>query len=153
MRLPFTIGMPKDADASQVMLALTMSIEGDIVDMHGATFLFNEQVNKALKETSGSFKPITEKYVNTLENDVVAALFLNAEGEKLLELLRSNPSSQLLLAGVNTTIDMDNILRCVDGDFMLMLPSLQVHRPEISMGAQLKATPFLNDVGYWKSST
>ncbi len=152
MRLPFTIGMPKDADVSQVMLSLTMKIDGDIVDLQGESFSFNEQVNKALKETASSFRPITEKYVNTLENDAMAALLLNAKGEKLLELLRSNKDSQMILAGINTTIDMDNILRCVDGDFMLMLSSLQGQRAEIALGAQLKSTQFLKDVGYWKSS-
>lgn len=152
LRLPFTTGMPKNADASQVMLALTMKVEGDIVDLQGETFSFNEQVDKALKEAANSFRPVTEKYVKALENDAMAALFLNAEGEKLLELLRSNQSSQLLLAGVNTTIDMDNILRCVDGDFMVVLSSIHGQRPEMTMGAQLKSTQFLNDVGYWKSS-
>ena len=151
-RLPFTMGMPKDADASQVMVALTMKIDGDIVDMQGETFSFNQQVDKALKEAANSFRPVTEKFVKSMENDALAALFLNAEGERLLELLRSNQGSQILLTGVNTSIDMDNILRCVDGDFMFMLSSLHGQRPEMALGAQLKSTQFLKDVGYWKSS-
>lgn len=151
-RLPFTMGMPKDADASQVMVALNMKIDGDIVDMQGETFSFNQQVDKALKEAANSFRPVSDKYAKCMENNAMAALFLNTEGERLLELLKSNEGSKMLLTGVNTSIDMDNILRCVDGDFMFMLSSLQGQRPEMAMGAQLKSTEFLKDVGYWKSS-
>ena len=151
-RLPFTIGMPKDADASQVLLALTMNFDGDIVDLQGEIFSFNEQVDKALKDATSSFRPISEKYVKTMEKETMAALFLNAEGGGLLELLRSNQSCQMLLAGANTTIDMDNILRCIDGDLVFMLSSLHGQQPEIAMGAELKSAQFLNDVGYWKKS-
>ena len=151
-RLPFTIGIPKNSDASQVMLSLTMNIDGDIVDMQGETFSFNEKVDMSLRDTAKNFRPITEKYIKALENDALAALFLNAEGEKLLEHLRSNQSGQLILTGINAMIDIDNILRCVDGDYMLMLSSMQGQQPEMVMGAQLKSTKFLNDIGYWKSS-
>ena len=152
-RFPFTLGMPKEADASQILLALTIKTDDDdVVDMQGEIFSFNEKVNKALKDAAGKFRPITEKYVKAIERDAIAFILLNAEGENLLELLRSNQNSQMLLSGINTTIDMDNILRCVDGDFVFLLSSLQDQRPEIAMGAQLKSTQFLKDVGYWKSS-
>ncbi len=151
-RLPFSIGLSKDLDASQILLSLSVDVEDLVVDIQGEVFSLNEHINKTIKEAYDSFKPITEKYVNSLDENADVALFLNNNGEKLLQLLRANNTSQLLLTGINTTIDMDNILKCADGDFAIIAKSIHNRQPEIAFGAQLHSTDFLKDVNYWKSS-
>lgn len=51
-----------------------------------------------------------------MSKDDAFAMFLNVKGEEFLPLLQSNPSFQAMLAGANMAIDLDNILRSVDGD-------------------------------------
>ena len=60
-----------------------------------------------------------------------------------------NNALQALLTGINTAIDMDNILRSVDGDMAYMADSTLAN---IEMKAQLMNRDFLKDIAYWKSS-
>ena len=147
-----TLGAPKDADPSQVCLSLSAHVEDDIVDVETETFSFNAQLNTALHEAQKTFRPVTTKYLSCVTPETPLAFFLNMEGERLLELMRDNPALQSFLVGVNTAIDMDNILRSVDGDLSLIVPSLSEQGTEAVVTAQLKSSDFLKDIGYWKQS-
>ena len=77
-----------------------------------------------------------------------AAILMNMDGGRLLEMMRENSGMQALLAGVNTAIDLDNILRSVDGDLSVFLPVLTGEDIDVVLTAELKSTDFLKDVGY-----
>src|SRR3712207_4156849 len=66
--------------------------------------------------------------------------------------MQQNKGVQALLAGINTAIDMDNILRSVDGDITFVAPSFDTTNLQLSMAAQLAHSKWLADVAYWKQS-
>ena len=87
-----------------------------------------------------------------MSEDAVMGLFMNADGHRLLDLLRSNKSLQLMLAGINAAVDMDKIIRSIDGDVAFIIPTYRENELQMMMGAQLAKRDFLSDVTYWKKS-
>jgi len=57
-----------------------------------------------------------------------------------------------VLAGVNTAIDMDNILRSIEGNMAMTVHSVSGGAWKMSMCAELGHSSWLADVDYWKKS-
>lgn len=149
---PFTLGAPKDADASQVVIAAEMKIHDGMLRIVGETFSFNKDVDKALKDAADNYRPIKGNYVTSMPDDAMAGIFMNVDGTKFLPMMQSNKGIQQLLLGINAAIDMDNIIRSVNGDMAIVMPSFSDSNLKLTMAAQLAHSKWLADVGYWKSS-
>lgn len=149
---PFTLGAPKGADASQVFIAAEMDIQKGMLRIKGETFSFNDGIDKALKDAAKNYRPIKGKYVTSMPDDAVAGIFMNVDGNKFLPMMQSNKGIQQLLLGINAAIDMDNIIRSVNGDMAIVMPSLSDANLKMTMAAQLAHSKWLADVGYWKES-
>lgn len=149
---PFTLGAPKDADASQIVIAAGMDVEDGVLKIAGRTFSFNPSINQALVKSQQVFRPIQGDYVQSMPDDAMAGIFMNVSGSRFLPLVQSNQGLQTLLMGINASIDMDNILRSVDGDMSIVLPTLGADHMQMMMAARLSHAKWLSDVDYWKQS-
>lgn len=149
---PFTLGAPKNADASQIMIAAEMKIESGCLLVSGETFSFNQQINKELQKAAGIYRPIKGRYAATMDKTDAVGLFLNVDGSRFIELMRQNSGLRTMLAGINTAIDMDNIIKSIDGDMALITPELDTDHFQMMMAAKLKHADWLADVDYWKQS-
>ncbi len=150
---PFSLGAPKDADASQIMLAAEMNVVPHVcLEIKGETFSLNKTIDSALKESSETFRPIKGKYVACMPASATAGVFLNIDGKRFIDILHSSAYFYALLAGINTAIDMDNIIRSVDGDLAIVLPDIDANNTNLRLAAQLANKDFLKDVDYWKES-
>lgn len=150
---PFTLGAPKDADASQIVIAASLEASsGDCLEIKGETFSFNKGIDAALKESQKTFRPIEGRYLQAMPKDAAIGSFMNVDGNKLIQLLHANKSFTALLAGLNTAIDIDNIIKSVDGDLAFIVPSYGEDAMSVQMSAKLGNKDFLNDVSYWKQS-
>lgn len=149
---PFTLGAPKDADASQIVIAAGMDVEDGVLKIAGRTFSFNPSINQALVKSQQVFRPIQGDYVQSMPDDAMAGIFMNVAGSRFLPLVQSNQGLQTLLMGINASIDMDNILRSVDGDMSIVLPALGADHMQMMMAARLSHAKWLSDVDYWKQS-
>lgn len=148
----FTLGAPKDADASQVILAAEMEVNDGILKVNGETFSFNKNIDAALKDAAQVYRPIEGKYAKSMPKDALMGWFMNVDGKKFLPLLQADKGLQAMLAGINAAIDMDNILRSVDGDMAMVSPVFNDEKLQLSMSVQLANADWLKDVGYWKQS-
>ncbi|MBQ9636292.1 MAG: DUF4836 family protein [Prevotella sp.] len=169
LALPLTLGAPRNADASQVLLAAEMkvekgalSVEGEVLSVEGEVFSFNKSIDRALKEAAECYRPIRGRFLETMPSDAQSGLFLNVDGRRLLPLMQGNAGMQALLAGVNAAIDMDNILKSVDGDVAVVARNTHSQpsatQPSSSAShhtfvAELAHSEWLADVGYWKQSS
>lgn len=149
---PLTLGMPKKADGSEVIIAAEMEKEQQVMHIKGEVFSLNATVNQSLKQAYQLYRPITDRYLSATPRDAMLSMFLNVDGQKFLPVMQNNAGFQALLTGINTAIDMDNILRSVDGDLALVTPYYGEHRLSMRMMAQLKHKNWVKDVGYWKKS-
>ena len=149
---PFTLGAPKGADASQIVIAANMSVKNGILHIEGKTFSFNDAINKALQQSVKVYRPIQNTYVKSMPADALVGIFMNVDGTKFLPLLQGNQSLQTLLMGINSAIDMDNIIRSVNGDMSIVMPTLGTDNMKMTMAAKLAHAKWLEDVDYWKQS-
>lgn len=149
----FTLGAPKDADASQILIAAGLKTGGNgCIEIEGATFSLNKDIDKAIRQSMQTFRSITRKYIGSMSADAVLGAFMNVNGVQFLDILRSNKQFQALLAGINTAIDMDNIIKNIDGDVAIVIPQQADNGTSVQLGAQLGGKNFLSDVDYWKKS-
>lgn len=144
----FTLGAPRQASASQVCIAARISLSDGVMQIEGSNFSLNKSIGSALADANRAFRPLKGTFANDARSQFFS-LMMNVEGGQLLPILRQNNALQALLTGINTAIDMDNILRSVDGDMAYMADSTLAN---IEMKAQLKNRDFLKDIAYWKSS-
>lgn len=149
---PFTIGAPKDADASQIMLAASVKKEKGYLEIAGEPFSFNKSIDNSLKESYKVFRPIKGVYLESMPDDAFLGAFMNVEGQDFIKLLHANTAFQGLLTGVNMAIDMDNIIKSINGDMAVVMPSFSDSSTRIRLSAQLGNKSFLEDIGYWKQS-
>lgn len=150
---PFMLGAPKTASASQVYVAARMRSQDGVLDMQGHTFSMNKEVEQALRKADGIYRPIKGRYVGSMPQEAMLGLFVNVDGTKFISIMRDNQGLQAMLAGINRAIDMDNIIKSVNGDMSIVVPSYSPDRLQISMAAELANSNWLSDVGYWKQST
>lgn len=149
---PFTLGAPKDTDPSQVVIAADMQVKEGILQIHGETFSFNKSIDEAIQKASQTYRPIKGTYVKSMPADALAGIFMNVKGEQFLPMMQNNRSLQTLLMGINQAVDMDNIIRSVDGDMAIVMPSLTDADMKMMMAAKLAHSKWLGDVDYWKKS-
>lgn len=149
---PFTLGAPKGADASQIVIAADMEINKGMLRIKGKTFSYNPSINAALEKAHQNYRPIKGKYVKSMPGDAMAGIFMNVKGEQFLPMMQSNQGIQQLLMGINAAVDMDNIIRSVDGDMAIVMPSFSDSDLKMTLAAQLAHSHWLADVGYWKES-
>lgn len=153
LSLPFTLGQPKNSDASQIILAagLKSSSDGNLL-INGHTFSFNDETDKALKANLQKFRKIEGTYTNNIPQNSVCSIFMNVDGKDFVTMAHNSPAIGSLLAGINTAIDMDNILRCINGDFAIAINSFSDSNISMTMAAKLANHDFVNDANYWKKS-
>ena len=149
---PFTLGAPKDTDPSQVVIAAEMNVKDGILQIHGETFSFNKTIDAALQKANANYRPIKGAYVKSMPDDALAGIFMNVKGEQFLPMMQSNSGLQTLLMGINQAVDMDNIIRSVDGDMAFVMPTLGDADMKMMMAAKLAHSKWLGDVDYWKKS-
>ena len=151
---PFTLGAPKDADLSQIMIAADLKKNGEgCILIDGETFSFNKSIDEKLKKSREAFRPIKDSYVGNMSRNSVWGAFMNVDGKVFINMLHANKAFQALLAGMNMAIDMDKIIKSIDGDVVLASPNgIGEGEMDMVMCARISDKAFLADVDYWKRS-
>lgn len=149
---PFTIGAPRDASPSDIMIAASMEVSHGRLLISGQTFSFKKQIDEALKKAQQTYRPIKGDYVKTMSTSDGMGLFMNIDGKNFHKLIRQNRGVSTMLMGINTAIDMDNIIKSIDGDMTLIASGLGNDKLQMMMGAKLGNSNWLKDVAYWKQS-
>lgn len=149
---PFTIGASRDASPSDIMIAASMEVSHGRLLISGQTFSFKKQIDEALKKAQQTYRPIKGDYVKTMSTSDGMGLFMNIDGKNFHKLIRQNRGVSTMLMGINTAIDMDNIIKSIDGDMALIASGLGNDKLQMMMGAKLGNSNWLKDVAYWKQS-
>ena len=148
----FSLGAPKEADASQVVVAAEMETTDGILHVAGKTMSFNSQIDSKIRASFDSMRPVTKGYMNSMTASDFLQMAVNVEGEAFLPILQANKGLVALLGGINQAIDINNIIKSIDGDMLLSVPAYTADDIQIAMAAKLGSSDFLKDVGYWKES-
>jgi len=114
------------------------------------------EVQKTLDKGNKTFKKIDGEFVdNPMENFSAWACIGIKKGE-LLPILKSNKDINTLLLGLGRGIDIDMIVREVEGDVAIVFPSFPSNdsysQPNMMIMGELDDDDFLKDVDYWTES-
>ena len=136
-----------------MLIAARMNIRKGCLLIDGETFSFNKTIDRELKSAVATvYRPVGGKFLKSMSREAPFGMFVNVKGEDFLRLLRANKPIQAMLAGINTAIDMDNIIKSVDGDMSIVMSEFADDRLRMSMAAELANSNWLADVNYWKHS-
>ena len=150
--MPLMLGAPKYAEPSQIVLKAAVSISSGVMYVDGTTFSFNKRIDTALRKSYEMLRPVNGRYLKSMPADAASGMFLNVDGGKFIDIMRSNRMLHSMLAGINAAIDMDNIIKSIDGELAVVTPSYADGKARMSMAAELAHSGWLADVPYWKES-
>lgn len=149
---PLCLGAPRDAEPSQVYVRATMTPDKDILLVDAAAFAFQEKIQQTLKENAKVWQMPKGRFYDRMGANDVAAFFARAKGSEFLRLLHTQKTVETMLTGINAVIDMDAVLRSVDGDIAFFYRKSEGKDFVFRFMAELDNTDFLSQVDYWKKS-
>lgn len=150
--------LPEGVHLSDLGLLTTIDFATGRADVKAEVLPGSDEVSALLEECGTHFGDIKGAYAEKVSKDFLVWACMNCEGDWLLETMKKNETlrSALILAGQG--IDIDQMLRSVDGDIALTLPLTAITSddedsvPDFILTAQLRESAFLEDVDYWKRS-
>ena len=147
------LDLPQGIEASQVLEAVGITVEDSVVYARSNRFSFNEKVEKALAEYERVLRPIEGRYAQNFSDNAFLCVAMNVDGEQFLPMIQKHETMMAFLASANAAIDMNNIIKSIDGDVAMMYSG-----DFLSLGSrflllsELSHSQWLADVGYWKTS-
>ena len=148
--VPFSMSLPKDVPLEKCLVEAAVKGKGKALFVEGETFSLDQRINDSIKAMKDKFRPVGDSYLYTIPSDRLLTLTCAMKGDDLLNMMRSNYEMRTLLFGVNTSIDIDKMVRSVDGQIVVGYDDNNESR--FTMLAEVSNTEWLADVDYWKRS-
>lgn len=150
---PITLGAPKGTDPSEIIVTAEMNVSNAMLHINGSSFSFNTTVNDALQKAANCYRPFRGRYLDKIPATAPFALIANVAGADYLKLMRTNEALRTMMLGINTAIDIDQMISSVDGDMVVMIPRFTSEKNlAASFIAETKNSDWTADVDYWKKS-
>lgn len=149
---PLALGVPKGVSNERLYIAATLEMSGGCLTVRSHTFSSDRRVDEALKASLSKLNPVSDKYLSTISSENLLTVASSVKGGDFVELLRTDEFLRTLLMGINTTIDIDKMLRGVDGDLIVSFQALSGDNIPITLLADAKDVSWQKDVEYWKKS-
>lgn len=147
-----TLGTPKGTTAKEVYVGIGLQTTSKgCLSINGGSFSFDADIDKALKQAKAAYKPIKGDLLTGVPSTATFFMACGVEGNDYLQMLRSNETVRGLLFGMNTTLDIDKMLRSVNGDLLFCVDEMG-ETPTFHLLAEQNNKDWLADVGYWKRS-
>lgn len=149
---PLCLGAPRDAEPSQVYVCATMTPQKDMLLLDAKAFALQQKIEQTIRENDKVWQLPKGRFYDRLGKGDVAAFFARAKGTEFLRLLHTQKAVETMLTGINAVIDMDAVLRSVDGDIAFFYSKAKGKDFAFRFMAELADTDFLSQVDYWKKS-
>ena len=147
--------------SEDALLLLALEADDNELQLDIDVLAKSEAVKEKMDRVEEFMRPIKGSLIDHTHADNVAWLTANIEGNKLLGLLRSNPSVRTSLVALNLVIDLDRIISAVDGDLAIELTNVTPAENErydinfsfdkLGVVAKVTNSDFLSDATSWGS--
>lgn len=149
---PFTLGAPKGTSPTDILVAASMEVKNGCLVVTGENFSLNKQIDQSLKQAAKEYKPLTAKYLMSLPAHSLITMACGIDGEKYIKQLRTNDAFRTLLAGINQALDIDMMLKSIQGDLLITVPSMKGDKMDFQLLGEATNKNWMDDVAYWKTS-
>lgn len=93
--------------------------------------------------------PIKGNLANIGPEEPFLWVCFNLNGEGILPLLRKVPQIRSFLLALNLNVDVDMMLKAINGDVSIAVPKLDLKNPDFILTATLDNSDFLKNAGDW----
>lgn len=142
--------LPEGVKAADVNLITDIVLNKGRADINAELFSNNEKTQSLLVDADKNFKKINGDFIKAPENFF---LWMGAgmKGEELLKKFKSMDETNGLLMMMDRAIDIQKIIKAIDGDMTIVVPELPVDdATDFVLMAKTANTDFLKDVDYWQ---
>lgn len=147
--------MPAEIDMKDLDAIMCLNFENGQASFKAKAWGKTDKAKALLDEADKNFGTIDGKYIERVSANTLVWMGANVKGEWALGKLKENKSIKEMLFMLERAVDIEQMLRAVDGDVALELQSEDgdlENMPEYVMYAELKNSDFLKDVDDWKAS-
>lgn len=113
----------------------------------------DENFTKYASEFDKLFRPIEAKKLPSCIEEPMFRVILNVNGEDVLPKLRENVLVRTMLVGINLCVDLDMMIKSIDGDVLFEYGSRSASSPTFVASAQIKNQDFLKNAKDWCSGS
>lgn len=147
--------LPKGVKKSDIELLATLSFDDGTATFTSIMWGNTPKAQQFMEETNKNLRKLDGEFIKAPTEDFLAWVSVGVYGEWLLKNLKEDKDLKTMLLAVERGIDIEQMLRSVEGDFTVVLPMSAITREKgldfVAM-AELKNSKFLDDVDYWKES-
>lgn len=136
---------PKKSRTADVDLYTIINIEDGNLDIDANMDSDTEEGKAAIEGFNANIRTIEGRYVSMPYDDSYLWASAGVKGDVLLDVLRSHPELRQKLIMAEAAIDIEQIMRSVDGDVAVASGAF----PEMTFAAKVASKDFLKDVDYW----
>ncbi len=148
------LDLPQGVEASQVLEAVSVTVEDSVVYARSNRFSFDEKVSKALNDHERVLRPIEGRYAQIFTNNAFMNIAMNVDGERFFPMIQNHETMMAFLASANAAIDMNNIIKSIDGDVAMMyFGDMMFSDSGFLLLSELAHSQWIADIDYWKTST
>ncbi len=147
--------MPVGAKYSDVELVAGLDFHNGGLTLSSQMFSTNDKVQAEIDKKYSALKPIGSDFVNKIPRGSTAWMLFGTDGPTLLDLLKSLPGMKERLLAVGLGVDVEAMIRAIDGDVMLVAQTdaNDIHHVlDMKMYAEVTDTDFMADADYWMES-
>ena len=146
----FSVSSKNDA-----LLRISLETDDNELEMDADIIAKSPAVKDHLNRINQLMRPIKGSQLNYAHADNVAWMALNVQGSELLDVLRSNQTVRTALIALNLVLDLDRIIRAIDGDVALELTSTDIFDSSdiqikhLYLTADVANSDFLSNASTW----
>lgn len=148
--------LPKGVKKNDIEVLASISFENGKAVLASTIWGKTPKAQQLIDDTDKNMMPLKGSFANVPAEDFLAWASVGVKGEWLLSKIKDEEQLNQLLFMIERGIDVEQMLRTVDGDFTLVMPSSLVTSEKDNMDflayAQVKNCDFMDDVDYWQQS-
>jgi hypothetical protein len=147
------VGSIKDVNLNNIFLNASLRVKEKSFLLSTELESEDEKFDDYASEYNKLLRPIDGKKLPAcMEEPMLRAVF-NVEGEKVLPKLRENFIFRTMLVGLNLCVDLDMMIKAIDGDVLFEVSGGSIFSPNLVASAQIKNQDFLKNAKDWCSGS
>lgn len=144
------MGLPDHVDFSKLLMTVSMDSEPGKIVFHAGLVTEDKALAQKMKALEDMSRQIDGTFIPYAAPNTLLWMGTNVKGEKLMTLMSEVPSLRLYLMAMNNVMDVEKMLKTIDGDVAIM--ATMGKEPIVSVQAEMDNLSFMDDVDYWISA-
>lgn len=146
--------LPQSVKKRDIELMSSISFEDGAAVVQANVWGKTDKTQQLLEEMNKNLCKMEGRYIGKVTDNMLVWLGMGVKGEWLLQKMKENKDMKEQLFLIERAVDIEQMLKAVDGDVAVEVPEALLKNNEEAFVAyaKLKNTDFLQDVDEWKSS-